>query len=875
LYFWFPLDLTSSDRFMIRIFYTFMFVVLLSVSSFATHERAGEITYKHISGLTYEVTIVTYTYSPSPADRPELEIKWGDGTSSVLPRDNFTDLTAVVRKNIYIGQHTYAGAATYTISMEDPNRNYGIINIPNSVNIPFYIETKLVINPFLGTNNSVQLLNPPLDYGCVNKLYVHNPAAYDPDGDSLSYKLTICKGYDGQEIPGYTFPLASNTFHIDNISGDLVWDTPVQQGEYNVAFLIEEWRNGQMIGSVERDMQILIDACSNNPPEIFTINDTCVEAGDTLSFEVRTYDQDNDKITLTATGGPFLVNESPAELQPNPSVGFGADTAIFYWETKCSHIRKSAYPAYFKAVDDSYPVSLTAYKAVGITVVGPAPENPEAVPLGNSIILSWDESTCENATGYMIYRKPDFYGFQPGPCEIGVPEYTGYKKIKEISGKENITYTDDNDGAGLNHGIVYCYMITAVFGDATEGYASEEVCAQLKKDLPIITNVSINNTNTQTGSVYIAWSKPTELDFTQTPGPFQYQVYRKSSEPGAEFVKVYTSAGINDTLYTDNNLNTKDYKYFYRIDFYNNDPPDNYFFIGSSVVAPSIYLTTVPSDQKLTLHWNDDQPWINSKFVIYRQNPATGNFDSIGYSIVPQYADSGLINGKEYCYLVKSVGYYSSQGMVDPIINYSQEICDKPVDNIPPCSPILSVSADCDLLINNLTWVYPDTCAEEELKYYIYYAQNENSDFSLIDSTNNTSYVFQTDPLSTVGCFTVTALDSLWNQSLYSNVECVDIDECGRIWFPNVITPNGDGFNDIYHADSINSVRNFKITIFNRWGTIVYKSDDPYFKWDGTDQNNGGICSPGTYFFVATFAENSLFGPINREVKGSITLLKD
>ncbi len=859
---------------MIRIFYTILFVVLLSLNSFATHERAGEITYKHINGLTYEATIVTYTYSPSPADRPELEIKWGDGTYSILPRNSYIDLTPVIRKNIYIGQHTYAGAATYIISMEDPNRNYGVINIPNSVNIPFYVETKLVINPFLGINNSVQLLNPPLDYGCVNKLYVHNPAAYDPDGDSLSYKLTICKGFNGQNIPGYTFPQASSSFHIDNISGDLVWDSPIQQGEYNVAFIVEEWRSGQLIGFVVRDMQILIDACSNNPPEIFTINDTCVEAGDTLTFEVRTYDQDNDKITLTATGGPFLVNLSPAVLDPDPSVGFGADTAIFYWETKCSHIRKSAYPTYFKAIDNSTPVNLTAYKTVNILVVGPAPENPEVIPLGNSIILSWDESTCQNATGYIIYRKPDFYGFQPGPCEVGVPEYTGYKKIADIGGIENTSYNDDNDGAGLNHGIVYCYMITTVFGDDTEGYASEEVCAQLKKDLPIITNVSVNSTDTETGSIYLAWSKPTEIDYTQTPGPFQYQVYRKSSEPGTDFIKVHTST-IDDTLYTDNNLNTKDFKYFYRIDFYNNDPPDNYFKIGSTVIAPSIYLRLVPSDQILTLHWNDNQPWINSKFVVYRQNQATNSFDSIGYSTVPQYADSGLLNGKEYCYLIKSVGYYSAPGMVDPIINFSQEKCGKPVDNVAPCAPILTVATNCVLLNNDLTWIYPDTCTEEVLIYYIYYAQNESSDYVLIDSTVNNDFIFETNPPSIVGCFTVTALDSLRNQSLYSNVECVDIDECGRVWFPNVITPNSDGYNDYYHADSINSVQNFKITIFNRWGTIVYESEDPYFQWDGKDQDNNRDCSTGTYFFVATFAENTLTGLINREVKGSITLLKD
>ena len=38
----------------------------------ATHQRAGEITFRYISGTTYEVTIVTYSYAPSEADRPTL-----------------------------------------------------------------------------------------------------------------------------------------------------------------------------------------------------------------------------------------------------------------------------------------------------------------------------------------------------------------------------------------------------------------------------------------------------------------------------------------------------------------------------------------------------------------------------------------------------------------------------------------------------------------------------------------------------------------------------------------------------------------------------------------------------------------------------------
>ena len=53
-------------------------IFMYCTSSFATHNRAGEITYTHVSGLTYEVLITTYTKESSPADRPVLYLFWGD-----------------------------------------------------------------------------------------------------------------------------------------------------------------------------------------------------------------------------------------------------------------------------------------------------------------------------------------------------------------------------------------------------------------------------------------------------------------------------------------------------------------------------------------------------------------------------------------------------------------------------------------------------------------------------------------------------------------------------------------------------------------------------------------------------------------------------
>ncbi len=52
----------------------------------ATHNRAGEITYVQLSDLTYEITITTFTYTLSFADRNQLDVEWGDNSTSIAPR---------------------------------------------------------------------------------------------------------------------------------------------------------------------------------------------------------------------------------------------------------------------------------------------------------------------------------------------------------------------------------------------------------------------------------------------------------------------------------------------------------------------------------------------------------------------------------------------------------------------------------------------------------------------------------------------------------------------------------------------------------------------------------------------------------------------
>ena len=73
----------------------FLIISGFSLSLFATHNRAGEITWTHVVDLTYEFTITTYTDPNSLADRDALYIYWGDGDGSgdTLFRNSIETLT--------------------------------------------------------------------------------------------------------------------------------------------------------------------------------------------------------------------------------------------------------------------------------------------------------------------------------------------------------------------------------------------------------------------------------------------------------------------------------------------------------------------------------------------------------------------------------------------------------------------------------------------------------------------------------------------------------------------------------------------------------------------------------------------------------------
>ncbi len=847
-----------------------MFIML---TCSATHNRAGEITYTQISAYTFEITIVTFTNTKPTSDgvipvkRGELTVLWGDNTYSVVPLEVFYVLPDYYNKNIYRTQHTFPGPGTFEIVVEDPNRNEGVENIPNSIAVVFSIKTILQINPLLGFNNTPILLNPPVDKGAVHRKFIHNPAAYDPDGDSISYQLTVCTGENGEPIANYQLPESSNKpININEITGDLVWDSPVKAGIYNVAFFIEEWRQGVKIGQITRDMQIEVYNTDNTPPIIDSVHPICVIAGDSLTMNVTAKDSADEIITLTATGGVFEV-DSAAIFISEPSKG--SVTGVLAWNTECFHVRKNPYKVVFKATDNNADVNLVDQIATEISVLGPPVENIVTNASNNAIVLTWDEYHCKQAKAFNIYRSINYYDFNAEECEIGVPPYTGYKKIATIDDISAMQFLDNNNGLGLNQGFEYCYMITAEFTDGVEGIASQEVCAQLERGTPIITNVSVTNHDANVGEIYLAWSKPIEFDTLLFPGPHKYIIKRSNDIWGANFIVIDSLNSLNDTIYYDNKINTLTQAYSYKIEIHNEKG-----LTEQPMIASSVYPELFGSGNTIKMQIISNTPWINNQYVIYRQNSETNNFDSIGTSATSVFIDNELVNNEEYCYQVKSIGGYNLSGILNPIVNKSHRNCGVPIDTIPPEPVVLAVKTDCKIFVNTLSWV-PNSNDNDIAKYYIYYTQDINSNYIVIDSvlgadTLNYQHVLLDFPS---GCYAVTAIDSNNNESRFSNIVCVDM--CNYYELPNVFTPNNDNINDFYIPltptyiiDRFILRVDFKV--YSRWGNLVFETNDIHLNWNGNHYKTDRLVTPGVYYYICDLSEKRISGEEERNIVGFI-----
>lgn len=912
--------------------------VLLSIpnSLQATHYRAGEISIRQVGdcteSLTIEASVVTYTKaSRINVDRDSVTVCWGDGQCEKVGRVNGpgvppqgTLLENDIKRNIYRITHTYISRGSYVISMTDQNRNGGILNVnpPNSEQISFHIETRYTFpNPqFQGCNDTPVLLQDPVDIGCVGKVFTHNPAASDANDDSLSYHFAIPQQDVRTDVPNYSFPDEinagpDNRLTIDNRTGSIVWDAPQKAGEYNLAIIIVSYRNGVVLDTVFRDMQILVRECDNEPPDLRTsIEEICVIAGDFVEIEVNAgapVFETDQKVKLTATGKPFTEPISPATFVPE-SDAFEDDpvTKLFRWQTSCEHVSDQFYTVVFRAVDDFFPdgTGLATLKTVRIKVVGPPPEGVQLEADMGTNLITWElPYTCDQAAdnffqGFTVWRREGSNNFELDTCEPGL-EGRGYTRLTQFPIQTvtdaRYSYLDENIEAGKT----YCYRILARFAQTTPGglysfnpvesLPSAEVCVQSDQDLPLLTKVDVLSTSTTAGDIEVCWAKPQvdDLDTISNPGPYTYEVLRATGQTdkdadfqplGVAFTSTFFT-NANDTCFIDTDLNTVENPYSYKLNFYVRGNQ----LLGAAPTASSIYVSVAPTNEANRLSWTALVPWDNYEYTIYRQN-TNGSYDSIATTLSPSYRDEGLTNGLVYCYKVEGKGRYGIDNIAEPLINFSQEVCVSPFDDAPTCPPTLAVSNVCgsgfdckneEELFNTLTWESPfSICPAESgdlAGFDIYYAPEPEAAFTLIATIDDPEVdKFEHQPAAGLaGCYKILARDTLGNESEFSNTICVE--NCPFYDLPNAFTPNGDGQNDIYKPYPYCFISRIQFKAFNRWGQLVFETTDPDINWDGTNLNGQALAS-GTYYYTCSVFENRFSGTEQAPIllSGYIELLR-
>ena len=95
------------------------------------------------------------------------------------------------------------------------------------------------------------------------------------------------------------------------------------------------------------------------------------------------------------------------------------------------------------------------------------------------------------------------------------------------------------------------------------------------------------------------------------------------------------------------------------------------------------------------------------------------------------------------------------------------------------------------------------------------------------------------------------------------------IADCGFIFFPSAFTPNNDLRNDFFGPlGFLSTVKDYTLLVYNRQGQLVFKSTDPFKKWDGKMHNQTML--PGTYVWIATYSNK---GKTNILQKGTVTLI--
>ena len=514
---------------------------LFAIQSSATHVMGGDLTYRHLKDSTYELRFLLYRDCNSGQANIDRNITYwiyykksksiflnnrtvgisANGAQFVQPEapNCVTPSGVCIQSGEYIDTVTLGSDPDgYIVTWYRHERNHTIDNLKrcqsssnnsscNTGNCfnnrnPFGMVWTAEIPSYKLENSSPQFLTVPVPYFCTGITNSFNHVVYDPDGDSLVFKIvtplspeqcltpapnpsstnaaeaygTVYKNVVYQSGYSVTKPFGSSSsaISINSTTGEMKAN-PSSAGEYVIAVKIEEYRVDPVtkktvyLGSIRRDLQFIAGACpnaSNSPPYFSSAGSATIDVNpyDTIEFTIKAQDN-SDTVYMRSNGNIFGVTGSslnPPFASFRDTQGFKAAEQTFFWVPTCDHITYTSPHVFTVTLSDEG--CNTVQKTYSIYVRGRTIYTPPNIScldvVDNSTIkVSWD--TLKNVQffkGLHLYRVDD----------VGKRE-----KIKSFTDSTLVSYTDIGVTNALSRNYRYYLKIENSCG--LEGYSSDSL----------------------------------------------------------------------------------------------------------------------------------------------------------------------------------------------------------------------------------------------------------------------------------------------------------------------------------------------------------------------------------------------------------------
>ena len=300
----------------------------------ASHIKGGEVFYTYLGNNTYEITTHIYrdiTGIPLPSSIT-IMVNGHPTITNLVANQDSTYLLSGCMPNVEVGIYRVTQnfgtipANGIRVTYSECCRTSGISNLSNSGSQNIYIESELLPGP--GANyasSSPRFFGNNEITGYANKTNVFNTAVFDPNPqDSIFVELVPVQSQNNQNIPYTSGYSAVNPFgntvvtNLDPLTGLLTVVNP-PQGAFVVGIKANSYRNGQLVGSIKRDMTYFISNTQDSLPTIALSNLVAngnfsqsgnslfveMQAGDNLSFDITASLPIVDSLSLFAEGMLF------------------------------------------------------------------------------------------------------------------------------------------------------------------------------------------------------------------------------------------------------------------------------------------------------------------------------------------------------------------------------------------------------------------------------------------------------------------------------------------------------------------------------------------------------------------------------------------